>query len=146
MAYRWLFWADAKKKSVQTAAIEEGTIGLLHTSSSERSCPWPATVDILTHRVYWADYCRFNTESVGLDGSEFMMVTNPSLHMINFAYGITVFGENIYWTQRGKVYSANKVQGQPISELYNMEGAPGSNRIVLRGIQVIHPSRQPPGN
>ncbi len=106
-----------------------------------QTCPWPITIEFSTHRVYWADFCRRTIESVGMVGSGHATIVHPELHQVQFSYGVSLFGDKLYWTQDTKVYSTQMTPEQNIVQLHNNE----RSNLRLRSIQVIHPTRQPPG-
>ena len=140
---RWLYWTDRSKGLEIVAATGEGRQTLL----TGLMCPWPITIDYISHTLYWSDICRLRIETANVDGTE-RSIFSPLSHRVLFSYGLTIFGDYIYWAQSNtrEVFKADKREATQILKIYThtVGGVPGRPNTVpiLNAIQVVHPSRQ----
>lgn len=72
----------------------------------------------------------------GSMGTRSLLVTD-----VFFSYGISLFEDTIYWTQQTRLFSVDRVRGEPIIEIYSV----GSNFSPLGGVEVVHLTKQPEG-
>lgn len=104
-------------------------------------CGWPLTIDHLSGKVFWSDYCTYRIESLDIDGANYSIVVDSNAqHFVLFSYGIAKYGNMLYWTQPTKIYSLNLKPGSSTTMLYT-----GSSSQPLRTLHVVHPSQQPSG-
>ena len=102
-----------------------------------RNCVQAITLDFITQSVYWVNTCLHRLESVRIDGadtSEVFKVQLSPLHSI----GISIFENYLYWTATSRfnyIARLNRTSGATVTQV--------TNRVSARGIEVVHPSRQP---
>jgi len=82
-------------------------------------CGWPLTIDHLSGKVFWSDYCTYRIESLDIDGANYSIVVDSNAqHFVLFSYGIAKYGNMLYWTQPTKIYSLNLKPGSSTTMLY----------------------------
>ncbi len=69
----------------------------------------------------------------------FSEITSLMVSGVQISFGITLFEEDLFWTQFRNVLAISKKVGDPAVLLYESEGE------KVNGIKMVHPSKQPIG-
>ncbi|XP_065051806.1 prolow-density lipoprotein receptor-related protein 1-like isoform X1 [Rhopilema esculentum] len=96
--------------------------------------PKGITVDSFTERIFWTDSHLHHIEMASFDGKNRRVL----LDKLNFPFGITVFGDDLFWSdlQLATVNSVHKLSGL-------------SKKVISRDVdgvyslKVVHPLAQP---
>lgn len=142
---RYMFWTDwGSNEWGNGSKIEKcGMNGNRATRQVivERNLGWPngLAIDYALNRIWWTDARQDTIESADLNGNHRRIVLKNT-DSISHPFGISVFLENMYWTDwaNGKVYRANRFTGED-------EVALAENLQQGMGVVIFHRQRQPEG-
>ena len=136
-ACRWLYWSDSTSNSIEMVSVRGDDRSTFHTNVA---CANTLSIDYTSHTLYWINHCSLEVEGLRLDGDTSTHAF-PLDHDIFFPGGLTVFNGIFYLAEERGVISANvSREDEPdIRILYHTTGTRAT------GIQVVHPSQQPPG-
>ena len=137
-----LTWGDIGARAIYTTLIGTTERELLQRTN----CPWPLAIDPVMQSVFWSDHCRFNIQSVFLNGTNHTIVLPGRTHQVHFSYGVTLFQESLFWTQGSNVYSTRRRGSGPVTEIFNIrDPLLQAGETQLNGMHAVHPFRQPTG-
>ena len=93
-----------------------------------------------SNALYWVEDCG-SVESVHSLDLSTLQEDSPivTTHDNSFYSDVTSYGEAVYWTGLGRVYSAPGAPGSSPTELLHISSIATS----FRGIVVVHPDLQP---
>ena len=103
------------------------------------SCAYALSIDYSNHTLYWIDQCTFEIEALRLDGDS-STHSYPLDSTIFFASGLTIYQGILYWAEASGVFMANPFDSDAESEQVFV-----ARNTRATGVQVVHPSQQPPG-
>ena len=135
MMYRWIYWSDRKRKSLEKASVTGDDRSILRSGFQ---CKVEAlTIDYPT--IYWIDHCWYVINSLRLDG-------DPTTHRllmgttIVFPNGLAIYNDTLFWSEHAGVFQMANKQGAIKTTLYST-----AEEERCTGLQLVHSSRQPNG-
>eukprot|EP00794_Sanderia_malayensis_P007889 gene7889-8742_t len=98
-----VYWADVKKRKIQSAALNNPDV--IHTVArlKNRSVPDAVAIDWIARKIYWSDAGLDVIEVSELDGSSSLVLIDTGLDEPRaIAIDPTEAGRHIYWTDWGQ--------------------------------------------
>jgi len=128
----WIDWGSPAK--IERASMD-GTNRQVLISGDHIEHPSGLAIDYTTRKLYWVDSKLKSIKHCSLNGTAIRELlhqglTNPS--------AVTVFEDDIYWTDTRSIYKANKFTGQNRTVLVH-------NAVNPQDAHIYHPQRQPAG-
>ena len=130
-----MYWTDSGDPAKIERASMDGSSREVLLSGEHIELPIGLAIDYTTRKLYWIDAKLDAIKQSDLDGSNVRAVASQR---IDSPVGITLFEDHMYWTDKKKIYKANKFTGKNITELINDAFSP-------RDLHVFHRQRQPVG-
>lgn len=102
-------------------------------------CTSSLTIEFKTNTVYWNDYCSHVVETVKIDGTQYTIVYSGHRLMADgISNGIAHYEHMLYWVQSTRLYTVDLT-----SEDDHGRSIYRTGHLLLAGMQVVHPSKQP---
>ena len=131
---RWLYWSDSRSESIEMVSVTGNNRSTFH---GDVTCAQALSIDYSDHTLYWIDQCRYEIEAIRLDGDTSTHVY-PFDVAIFFPSALANYNSELYFSAAQGIYKANRDSGE-VEQVYRISGTRGT------GVQVVHPSNQPPG-
>ena len=112
--------------------------GTRETLITNLPCVHALMIDYSTHIVYWADTCRYEFQSISLDGDQ-ESLSYPFTQIVFFVSSVAKFNDNLYWVQPSGIYTMTRA-----GEDFRVLLSASSNRRPV-SMEIVHPSHQPEG-
>ena len=129
----WTDWGEPAK--IERASMDGSNRTVLH----DTRLTWPngLAIDYQLQRLYWADAFTDRIEYSSVDGTGREIILT-SAHGLQHPFGITISGDQIYWTDisNASVFTAHKQAPNSILSVY--DGA----LSLPSGIEAVDPNRQ----
>ena len=131
-----MYWSDwGEPAKIERASMDGKDRIVLHNTS----LTWPngLAIDYQLQRLYWADAFTDRIEYSSVDGTG-REILLTSAHGLQHPFGITISGDQIYWTDvtNASVFTAHKQAASSILRVYN------GFLIIPSGIEAVNPDRQ----
>lgn len=103
-----MYWSDSGARHTIEVANMDGTSRRLLVRRGLRY-PHGLTLDHTNNRLYWVDAWNI-LESYDLESHKITTLLE-SFEILSYPYGLTLLGDYLYWTDRGKnaIYRADKI-------------------------------------
>lgn len=115
--FSWMYWSDWGEEGRIERAGLDGTHRQIIVSFDIK---WPngLTIDLIRHRLYWADAKLNLISSVNYDGSGRTVILKSS-ETLHHPFSISVFEDVVYWTdwEKQTIFKANKFNGSNVTPL-----------------------------
>lgn len=128
----WIDWGSPAK--IERASMD-GTNRRVLISGDHIERPSGLAIDYTTRKLYWVDSKLKTIKHCSLNGTAIRELVNQGLKSPS---AVTVFEDNIYWTDARSIYKANKFTGQNKTVLVHNAANP-------QDAHIYHPQRQPSG-
>ena len=132
---RWVYWSDGNR--LQRASVTGDDLATLR---SDLDCVNVLTIDYAAVSIYWIDACRYEIQSLRLDGDAATHSYPFGTTSIFFASGLAIHNDTFYWSDQDGVFERGNTSDSAVVTIYD---APSSTRAT--GLQLIHASMQPQG-
>ena len=123
-------------QSIEMVSVTGDDRSTFHT---DIQCALAMSIDYASHTLYWIDQCNFAIEALRLDGDS-STHTYPFNALIFFPSSVTVYHDLIFWAAASGLFRANQSDsGSGSVQIHTTVNTRAT------GVQVVHPSQQPPG-
>uniref|UniRef100_A0A0K0FDX8 EGF-like domain-containing protein n=1 Tax=Strongyloides venezuelensis TaxID=75913 RepID=A0A0K0FDX8_STRVS len=137
-----LFWTDWGKQAKIERAGMDGNHRTIIASGEHIKWPNGLTLDILDKRIYFADAKIKSISSMDYWGNNLRTVIH-SHEKLKHPFSLAVFEEKLYWSDwdRDGIVSANKFNGDEVTEVLRHVSTPMTVRIFHEAVQPDHPDK-----
>ena len=132
-SYRALFWTNGT--SLFKSTLAGGNVQILHNSACT-----VIYLSLISGKLYFTQNACTPSSDEGIYAYDLANDQVDDIFTVAGSYrGVTRYGNNVYWVEHKKVFSAPAAGGGPKNEIKEFTGS----SISLRGITVIDSSLQP---
>ncbi|CEF65000.1 LDLR class B repeat and Epidermal growth factor-like domain and EGF-like calcium-binding domain and Low-density lipoprotein (LDL) receptor class A repeat and Six-bladed beta-propeller, TolB-like domain-containing protein [Strongyloides ratti] len=137
-----IFWTDWGKHAKIERSAMNGNYRQVIASGENIKWPNGLALDLLEKKVYFADAKIKSISSMNYFGNGLRTVIH-SHEKLNHPFSLAVFEEKLYWTDWDKegIVSANKFNGNDVSEVLEHVSSPMTVRIFHETVQPDHPDK-----
>ena len=133
----FIYWSSQTPGMIERGALTGGSRKVLHNTNLQ--CVLSLALDIASDRLVWNDFCLLKIEMSFTNGSQRTTLLSP----VN-AYGMALFHEILYWTERSDLDQIHAVKSLRIGSHGDIATV-GNFSIEVVKIRVVDMSKQPLG-
>uniref|UniRef100_A0A0N4ZC09 Very low-density lipoprotein receptor n=1 Tax=Parastrongyloides trichosuri TaxID=131310 RepID=A0A0N4ZC09_PARTI len=137
-----IFWTDWGKHAKIERAGMDGNHRTVIASGEHIKWPNGLTLDVLDKKIYFADAKVKSISTCDYWGNNMRTVIH-SHDKLKHPFSLAVFEEKLYWSDwdRDGIVSANKFNGDDVTEVLRHVSSPMTVRIFHEAVQPDHPDK-----